>query len=715
MTRRDEETRERPDSETSSRESADRSSTRAARAGDGAPRDPAKGVSRRAFVTTGAAGLGAAALLPADDAAAQRRRDGGIEWHYEVDVVVAGGGCAGLTAAIRARDLGASVLVVEQNFDVGGRMLHSGSFVSLGGGDPVQKRDMKGESDREGFIVMPPVEMPEELDDNVELLFTDITDWSIVDRRAETPYRYNERDLVRAWAENCPATRQFLIDNYVRFGRINGTHAGGGMSRARGAVCFLMLGDKTDIKAGTITAEDAGVADPERTSAFAPVQMNVASRFIGDGAVSNGVALARPLEFSAREKGVEFMLNRCFDELVREEPFAGRILGIRAHYSPRLDPDTGEQLQSYWQNGNVDERREIVNIRARKAVILASGGHAGNPQVRSMFYGAMREPAFPTSGHALMGEHSQDASALIAGLRIGANLAGMQQNLSTGASYHLSTRLGTRDAYTTMMPGHPTFGFRRSAGVNVGSAGFEEFIAVNQVGKRFFNEVRLPGRGGGGQYPGGGVAPHSGLEHRPTDWRNCSHEWIRQMYSYDHGMDAALAINEGSEPPDYYSGPLWAIFDADAVERAGWELRHPYVADNGYFFKADTVEELARKIHAGHEFQRVPLKYLAETVATWNRYVDAGKDPEFERETEAPMHRIATPPFYALSIMIIWHDSYGGLRCNGRQQVVDMRGEVIPGLYAGGEAVGGFNKHGLGKGHVHGFIAGTHAAREPSA
>src|SRR5690606_22862151 len=185
-----------------------------------------------------------------------------IEWHYDVDVVVAGAGCAGLTAAIRARDLGATVLVVDQNLDVGGRMLHSGSFVSLGGGDPVQLRDMRGEADREGFITMDPVEAPEEIDDDVELLFKDITDWSIVDRAGATPYRFNEPEMVRAWAENCPATRQFLMDNYVRFARINGTHAGGGMSRARGCVCFLMLGDVTDIRAGTITAEDAGVADP---------------------------------------------------------------------------------------------------------------------------------------------------------------------------------------------------------------------------------------------------------------------------------------------------------------------------------------------------------------------------------------------------------------------------------------------------------------------
>jgi succinate dehydrogenase/fumarate reductase flavoprotein subunit len=105
----------------------------------------------------------------------------------------------------------------------------------------------------------------------------------------------------------------------------------------------------------------------------------------------------------------------------------------------------------------------------------------------------------------------------------------------------------------------------------------------------------------------------------------------------------------------------------------------------------------------------VPLTYLAETVAAWNRYVDAGADPDFEREKDGPMHPIATPPFYALSIMVVWHDSYGGLRVNGRQQVIDMQGEVIPGLYAGGEAAGGFDKHGLGKGTVQGYIAGTHA------
>ena len=677
-----------------------------------------RGLNRREFVKTGvAAGLGSGALLGSDEAHAQVLETGAEQtaWDYEADVVIAGGGCAGLTAAIRARDLGASVLVVDQNFDLGGRMLHSAGRLSLGGGDPVQQRDRNGESDGEGLVTVDPVEGPEELDDSIELLFTDITDWSIVDPKGQSPYRYNERELARAWAENCPATRQFLIDNYVRFSRVSGTHGGGGLSRARLATCFLMLGDRTDIKAGTITPEDAGVADPERSSAFAPVRMNNASRSVGPNAVANGAALSRSLEFSAREKGVRFILHRRFEEIVREEPFAGRVRGITARYSPRHHPETGELLQSLWQDGNIDERRETVRVRASQAVILASGGHAGNPEVRSMFYPAMREPAFPTSGRALLGPGVQDASALIAGLRVGANLAGMQQNVSYFTTFHISTRLGTRDAYTGMMPGHPTFAFRGSAGLNVGNAGFEELIAVNQVGKRFFNEVRLPRRPGPSAYPGDGDAPGRGLAHTPLDWRNCRKEWVREMYNYDHGLDAALAMNEGSEPPDYFSGPLWAVFDQDAVERNGWELRYPYVSDNGYFFRADTIEELAERIYANNEFQRVPLRYLAETVATWNGYVDAGVDPEFEREAEAPMSPIMTPPFYALSIMVIWHDSYGGLRVNGRQQVVDMQGQVIPGLYAGGEAVGGFNKHGLGKGHVHGYIAGTHAVEEPSS
>lgn len=452
-----------------------------------------KTLSRRAFFSQGAAAasVGAAAVLAGAPAqAAEQDAGSGITWDYEADIVIIGAGCTGLPAAIRARDLGASVLVVEQNFEVGGKTLHSTGLVSLGGGDPLQLRDIRGEADPDGYITVPPVEDPAELEDDVELLFRDMTDWSVVDPAAQAPYRYNERPLHRAWADNCSAVRTFLLDNHVRMGRISGTHGNAGMSRARRAYAFLMEGETTDVVKGTITLEDAGIPG-ESSSVFAPTLMQDASGTVAEGARSNGTALARPLEYSAREKGVKFMLHRHMDEIIRETQFGGRVLGIKATYSPRLDPDTGERLKGYWDNGNVEDTTEVLYIKARKAVIIGSGGHAANPEFRGMFHPGFREPTFVGSAWAWLGPRGMDASGIKAGMRVGAGLAGMQQNLSYPSTFHFPGTLATRDPYTTMLPGNPAFPTRGSTGIDLGADSFQHLIAVNQVGKRFFNEITI--------------------------------------------------------------------------------------------------------------------------------------------------------------------------------------------------------------------------------
>ena len=76
--------------------------------------------------------------------------------------------------------------------------------------------------------------------------------------------------------------------------------------------------------------------------------------------------------------------------------------------------------------------------------------------------------------------------------------------------------------------------------------------------------------------------------------------------------------------------------------------------------------------------------------------------------------QIGSPASSAAQISPVWHDSYGGLRINGKAQVIDLEGNVIPGLYAGGESSGGGNQHGLGRCLVHGYIAGSNAVNEPS-
>src|SRR5437870_332229 len=127
---------------------------------DDSKRQADKALNRRDFFRGGAAaGVGATVL--STSAMAQENGAQGIRWNYEADVVILGAGCVGLHAAVRARDLGASVLVIEQNFDVGGKLVHSGGWTSLGGGDAIQERD-KAAADPLGMGLTAPLFKPED-------------------------------------------------------------------------------------------------------------------------------------------------------------------------------------------------------------------------------------------------------------------------------------------------------------------------------------------------------------------------------------------------------------------------------------------------------------------------------------------------------------------------------------------------------------------------
>ena len=104
----------------------------------------------------------------------------------------------------------------------------------------------------------------------------------------------------------------------------------------------------------------------------------------------------------------------------------------------------------------------------------------------------------------------------------------------------------------------------------------------------------------------------------------------------------------------------------------------------------------------------MPAAALQETVTRYNSFVDAGVDADFMRPT--PRYKIQTPPFYAAWSTPILHDSLTRLRTNTKAQVVDVQGQLIPGLYCAGESQGGFAQHGLGRTLVFGRIAGREAA-----
>src|SRR5207237_5738667 len=89
-------------------------------------------VIRRKFIKEGTAiGVGATALAGVTAEAAPQAK---IKWDHAADVVIIGAGASGLPAAIMARDQGASVIVVDENHDIGGHAILSGGNVPLGGG-----------------------------------------------------------------------------------------------------------------------------------------------------------------------------------------------------------------------------------------------------------------------------------------------------------------------------------------------------------------------------------------------------------------------------------------------------------------------------------------------------------------------------------------------------------------------------------------------------
>ncbi len=388
-----------------------------------------KGLSRRRFFVQGAAagvaGVAGAAALGTVGAAEAAPADH-IQWDYEADIVVLGSGATGLAAAVRARDLGASVIVLEQNYDVGGKMAHSGGWVSLGGGDHIQERDRLGlDPDNLG---LGPRQVPvEDVTDDPDTLFRDITDWTVLDAMAVPDYRFNDPELHRAWADTAPKVRQFMSDNYIRWSRITGSNLGSGVSKARAPWPSSRSATRPTSRRAPITIEDKGDADHEKSSPFNPMYWPPAPSATGFGApgyVFGGFVVARSLEYSGRKKGVQFMVNRHMDEIIREP--GGRVIGVTASYSPRYNPQTGERLESWWNNGNIEEKRQVIRVRAHKAVIVGTGGYMGNINFRSMFDPRLREPSFQYN-IAVLGERHADASGIIAGMKVGAALAGLYQ------------------------------------------------------------------------------------------------------------------------------------------------------------------------------------------------------------------------------------------------------------------------------------------------
>lgn len=246
---------------------------------------------------------------------------------------------------------------------------------------------------------------------------------------------------------------------------------------------------------------------------------------------------------------------------------------------------------------------------------------------------------------------------------------------------------------------------------------WQNAIVVNWVGKRFFEETSSAGltadsakltsygtaNSTRGLMNGTNGAFFKNKEEDPYvqgNYRNIA----RTKYNPINFIAAALQLNEGSHAPDWSAGPQWAIFDSEAVKRERIHTDEKAI-DPQYSFKADTIEELAEKINTNpYMSHKMDPKVLAETVKTYNSYVDQGKDPDFEKP--APQYKIEKGPFYAAWTSVTLHDCCCGLHVNNECEVLTWTGEKIEGLCAAGEVTGGSSMHGLARGLVQAYVLG---------
>src|SRR3990172_12407443 len=242
-----------------------------------------------------------------------------VNWEGEADVVVVGSGATGLPAAIQAIEDGASVIGVEANSDVGGHAILSGGNIAVGGGTSKQKQY--------GIV------------DSPDVLFADLTDWSVVQPNGFPDYRYNDREIIHAFADNSAPTYEWLVAHGVIFvdkapDRAGGHSVGNSAPRENHAAPM----DLPQVETGVPVAPEIRATD------------------------SSGIGLIRPLEATARKLGVQILLQHRMTGLVRENPTSGRVLGIA-----------------------VTNQNRTLHFRARKGVIIGTGGHTSNVNFRRIF------------------------------------------------------------------------------------------------------------------------------------------------------------------------------------------------------------------------------------------------------------------------------------------------------------------------------------------
>ena len=185
----------------------------------------------------------------------------------------------------------------------------------------------------------------------------------------------------------------------------------------------------------------------------------------------------------------------------------------------------------------------------------------------------------------------------------------------------------------------------------------QPWLKVNKDGKRFMNES--------GTYENILHADEYQKDH--AHYTLFDSNWVKYAEQFKmHGCSRLFPFANGADP-----NIPWQVIQNKHM---------PDLIENGFLVKADTIEELAKKLG-------LPVAQLKATVARHNELYRKGEDVDFGKEKHR-LSAIDKPPFYGAKTTGRVLCTMDGIQIDTNMNAIDTEGNPIPGLYVVGNDSG---------------------------
>lgn len=281
----------------------------------------------------------------------------------------------------------------------------------------------------------------------------------------------------------------------------------------------------------------------------------------------------------------------------------------------------------------IDRAGQRVAVRARRGVVLASGGFEWSDEMKMQFFQGV--PVAGVTGRGNTGDGIRMAQM------VGADLWHM---------WHYHGSYGFRPHGLTNPIRHTFAGPRGSTVM--------PWIVVDRDGRRYMNEIH--------------PSPND-TNARPMELFDPDRFEYPRIPSYAIFDEAGRRV-----------GPLgFPIKTSELDDDVEWSEDNLREIERGWILRADTIDELAQAINHDGEAHIDP-DVLRRTIEDWNAVVDAGIDAVHQRP-HTTMMRLSEPPYYAIAVWPIVSNTQGGPVHDEHRRVLDPFGRPVERLYTAGE------------------------------